>query len=274
MAIVNRSAQRLDSRTPRPGPALPRPAAAETWLPSTALDLDAYATWTLPVALQRDCSGHAAVAVALHVESLTTEGGDLTLMLQSSPAACAQDCGWQDLATVDDVDATGVHLLCASRATERPMGLLRLAITASGAAVSARIRAEILLKEPVASQGEVWVESLYLKLGESESVCMDAFDWRDASEFAEAFVLCEFVADAGSWGGDLTVSLQTAPTLAMADGAPWAEVDSTLMSDRFEILAGKVDGTNPPMGPLRLKWSAAPGDPLAGTFRAWLLLKN
>jgi hypothetical protein len=124
----------------------------------------------------------------------------------------------------------------------------------------------------VASLGQIWVESLHLKLDEQESLVMDASDWRDVGEFGEAFVLCEFDAEAGSFGADLTVDLETSPAVALGDGAPWAGISSAVMSSRFAVITGRLDADNPPMGPLRLRWTTT--DPVTGTFRAFLLLKN
>jgi len=129
---------------------------------------------------------------------------------------------------------------------------------------------ELLLKHAVEAQLIEWVPATMLSLPGSGTMTLPGDRWVDCAQFLHAFLLCEWSLASGS-GSDLTVTLETAPSAASSTTS-WVTVASGTMSASAVVIDGRFGATNPPMGVLRLKYSAA--NAVSGTLRVVLLLKE
>lgn len=121
------------------------------------------------------------------------------------------------------VNATGPQVLKALRtSTNAPTGVLRLKVTAVTRPVTFTLRADLLLKQQVATRTIEWVWSTFMSLATAGSWVMPVSRWFDVSGFVTAYLLCEFRASSGS-GSNLSRRLQTAPCMTSDDGA-WGTV--------------------------------------------------
>jgi hypothetical protein len=197
------------------------------------------------------------------------EGGSLSVYLEGAPCELDDDGPWVVLAQAADLRAGTTLTLAAGAAASYPvMERLRLRLRAEDAAVSLDLRAQVLLKEEVASLGGEWLPPIRLSFGVAGSLVMPADKWLDAVPWSVACVLCEFQATSGS-ADNLTASLETAVGPDDEDGA-WSLLASSNLASGTALLVGR--GAAAPLGALRLKYTA--GAALAGTLRAVILLKS
>jgi len=239
---------------------------------SIFISLAASTSWVMPAALRQACSEFMNAHLLLRFDTLSTSGGSLMAKLQSAPTLSQDDNAWRDIASLGSpINAAGPQVLIVNDAASVPMtGHLRLKFSAISATVDFSVRADLLLKHSVESAALDWLPATALSFPGSGSQVMPADQWVDCSRFLHAFVLCEFALSSGT-ATDLTVVLQTAPSES-SDATAWVDVVSSTMSATSIVLDGRASASYPPMGVLRLKFSAAAA--VSGTLRCVLLMKE
>jgi len=120
-----------------------------------------------------------------------------------------------------------------------------------------------------ATSAREWLHGTNLNFSGGD-ITLPADLWLCCKDWRSAWILLEFL---GTGGSSLTVTLQTAPALS-ADATAWQDVTSasTTMSTTSKVLQGKQDIAVPPMGALRLKFTAAAQ--VTGVLRAVVTFKT
>lgn len=223
-------------------------------------------TWTLPQTMTADCASHMCAGLLAVMDSFS--GGTITLNLQTSVIESLSSNAWTTIATTTFTSATSKTLWVNASAALPPLGKLRVQAVCTGSNTSFTLRLELLQKAQVEFTLQEWMPAVYLNFAGASNQTMPADQWSDIGRFLNVFALLEFN---GSSGANLTVKLQTAP-FASSDDTAWLDVDSKAMSVDCQTLAGGLASTYPPMGALRLYFSASGA--CSGTLKATLIAKE
>jgi len=240
------------------------------WLATTFIKLAAGGEWILPQTLYARAEGHMAAYVLYTIDYLDTLGA-LSAYLESSPFNTTDSDGWRQCAKFENFSTTGSRVFIVTpQNIDAITGPLRLRFTASAAA-QFTVRAELILKQPVAHHSVLWLDDMYVSFTGQDTTYLQADAWLDVSRFLHVFALLE-------WSGDptqpnlLTVKLETAASMS-ADPNAWLQVASSAMIPGVAVvLDGRSSVTNPPMSLLRLAFTASAA--VSGTLRVGLLMKG
>lgn len=131
--------------------------------------------------------------------------------------------------------------------------------------------ADDLIGKQLAEAAE-WVSALYLTVASGTTVTQMSDQWLDCRNWQDYYLLIEFH---GTNGGNLTVKLQTAVAVSM-DSDAWNDVTSAsvTMTNSTAVIEAPHWLTMPPLGVLRLTYTASGGVTVTGVVRVQVLRKE
>lgn len=240
------------------------------WLDNLYLSLAPAATWTMPAVQWKPCDRFMNAYVVINCDNFSG-AGTLTVGVETAPLLSMSAAAWQTAGSVN-VAATGLQVIKIVRTSAVPiMGLIRVKVTCNTNAVTATVRADLLLKEVVDAKIIEWQQATFISFSGGGALIMPADVWLNMDGFLNLWLLCDFTVASGA-GGNLTLKLQTSPAYTM-DANGWKDVGATLtLGSTPQVYDARTSVAHAPQGIIRLAYIASGA--VSGVLRVQGLFKD